>query len=392
MGAPGLGAEASHHGPRRRHRASRSARHLPSAHAARHLSRPRICRSSTSRSRTAAWIPRRWKAIITYYYEYHFLYINGIEHVESKSIQGTALLKLHVPSGHRHGAGDGADGRLRQPRARLHAAGHGAALHHALRRRQRAGRLSGLLERRPAASARSRTSRSIACGRCSRRCPACRRRRRSAAASARSSSASIPIGCARTTCRPDEVIAAVTPATSIMPVGQREHRRSDRASRRSTRSSRHQASSRALPIRTGAGPPVFVRDVGHGRRQHRYRHRLRAGQRPARRLHPGHQARRRLDAGAWSTRSRRTCRSSRRCVPDDIKVQLRARPVADTSTRAIRGLVTEGAARRAADRPDGAAVPARLAQRADRRRRRFRFALLAAVRRAVGCAGRPSTS
>ena len=31
---------------------------------------------------------------ITYYYEYHFLYINGIESVESKSIQNTASLKL----------------------------------------------------------------------------------------------------------------------------------------------------------------------------------------------------------------------------------------------------------------------------------------------------------
>ena len=31
---------------------------------------------------------------LTYYYEYHFLYITGIEHVESKSIQGAALMKL----------------------------------------------------------------------------------------------------------------------------------------------------------------------------------------------------------------------------------------------------------------------------------------------------------
>ncbi|MFN7981740.1 MAG: efflux RND transporter permease subunit [Vicinamibacterales bacterium] len=31
---------------------------------------------------------------ITYYYEYHFLYINGIESVESKSIQNASLLKL----------------------------------------------------------------------------------------------------------------------------------------------------------------------------------------------------------------------------------------------------------------------------------------------------------
>jgi hypothetical protein len=34
------------------------------------------------------------EGFITYYYEYHFLYINGIESVESKSIQNTSLLKL----------------------------------------------------------------------------------------------------------------------------------------------------------------------------------------------------------------------------------------------------------------------------------------------------------
>src|SRR6202162_6474369 len=33
------------------------------------------------------------------YYEYHFLYINGIEHVESKSIQGAALIKLQFHPG-----------------------------------------------------------------------------------------------------------------------------------------------------------------------------------------------------------------------------------------------------------------------------------------------------
>src|SRR5580704_4889814 len=31
---------------------------------------------------------------LTYYYEYHFLYITGIDHVDSKSIQGAALMKL----------------------------------------------------------------------------------------------------------------------------------------------------------------------------------------------------------------------------------------------------------------------------------------------------------
>ena len=38
--------------------------------------------------------PAQMEGYLTYYYEYHFLYINGIDHVESKSIQGAALMKL----------------------------------------------------------------------------------------------------------------------------------------------------------------------------------------------------------------------------------------------------------------------------------------------------------
>jgi multidrug efflux pump subunit AcrB len=38
--------------------------------------------------------PAQMEGFLTYYYEYHFLYITGIEHVESKSIQGAALMKL----------------------------------------------------------------------------------------------------------------------------------------------------------------------------------------------------------------------------------------------------------------------------------------------------------
>ena len=36
---------------------------------------------------------------LTYYYEYHFLYITGIEHVESKSIQGASIMKLQFHPG-----------------------------------------------------------------------------------------------------------------------------------------------------------------------------------------------------------------------------------------------------------------------------------------------------
>src|SRR3954447_11661778 len=43
--------------------------------------------------------PAQMEGYITYYYEYHFLYVNGIESVESKSIQNTSLLKLNFHPG-----------------------------------------------------------------------------------------------------------------------------------------------------------------------------------------------------------------------------------------------------------------------------------------------------
>jgi multidrug efflux pump subunit AcrB len=43
--------------------------------------------------------PAQMEGFITNYYEYHFLYITGIEHVESKSVQGIALMKLFFHPG-----------------------------------------------------------------------------------------------------------------------------------------------------------------------------------------------------------------------------------------------------------------------------------------------------
>ena len=43
--------------------------------------------------------PSQMEGYLTYYYEYHFLYIAGIEHVESKNIQGAALMKLFFHPG-----------------------------------------------------------------------------------------------------------------------------------------------------------------------------------------------------------------------------------------------------------------------------------------------------
>ena len=43
--------------------------------------------------------PTQMEGFLANYYEYHFLYITGIEHVESKNIQGLALIKLYFPPG-----------------------------------------------------------------------------------------------------------------------------------------------------------------------------------------------------------------------------------------------------------------------------------------------------
>src|SRR5512146_2431835 len=38
--------------------------------------------------------PAQMEGYVSYYYEYHFLYINGVEKVEAKSIQGASLLRI----------------------------------------------------------------------------------------------------------------------------------------------------------------------------------------------------------------------------------------------------------------------------------------------------------
>src|SRR5688500_175982 len=43
--------------------------------------------------------PAQMEGLLTNYYEYHFLYISGIHHVESRNIQGMALMKLFFHPG-----------------------------------------------------------------------------------------------------------------------------------------------------------------------------------------------------------------------------------------------------------------------------------------------------
>ncbi len=90
--------------------------------------------------------PSQMEGFLTYYYEYHFLYITGIEHVESKNIQGVALMKLVFhPGTDMSRALAETVGYVNRARV-VHAAGRGASFHRPLRRRQRAGRPVGLLQ------------------------------------------------------------------------------------------------------------------------------------------------------------------------------------------------------------------------------------------------------
>ncbi len=47
----------------------------------------------------AGMTPTQMEGMLTHYYEYHFLYINGIRQIESKSIQGMSLMKLEFHPG-----------------------------------------------------------------------------------------------------------------------------------------------------------------------------------------------------------------------------------------------------------------------------------------------------
>ena len=43
--------------------------------------------------------PAQMEGLITNYYEYAFLFMNGIDHVESKNVQNIALVKLYFHPG-----------------------------------------------------------------------------------------------------------------------------------------------------------------------------------------------------------------------------------------------------------------------------------------------------
>jgi hypothetical protein len=89
----------SGHGAGRGDRGSIDRTGLPSTGCGRTSSPISICRVIYVAQPYGGMSPAQMEGYITYYYEYHFLYINGIESVESKSIQNTSLLKLTFHAG-----------------------------------------------------------------------------------------------------------------------------------------------------------------------------------------------------------------------------------------------------------------------------------------------------
>jgi len=132
----------------------------------------------------AGMSPSQIESQFVTYYEYHFLYIAGLDHIESQSIQGAGLLKLYF----RHGTD------IAQSMAQV------TAMTFRANSFMPPGTLPAFIVRFDAvvrfqpgnwsspairiANRKFRLRRSIACGRCSVRCQATPRRRRSAVRSA----------------------------------------------------------------------------------------------------------------------------------------------------------------------------------------------------------------
>jgi multidrug efflux pump subunit AcrB len=72
--------------------------------------------------------PEQIEGHLTYYFEYHFLYITGIDYVESKSIQGDVCMAWCTDTEYGHLGNH----RLRESRPLVHAARHRPALYHAI--------------------------------------------------------------------------------------------------------------------------------------------------------------------------------------------------------------------------------------------------------------------
>ena len=306
------------------------------------------------------------EGLLTNYYEYHFLYISGIHHVESRERPGHGPDEALLPSRHRTWP-------RRWPRRSATSTARGPSCRRAPSRRSSCGSTpaacrsaTSCSRARPRRSARSRTRRCSRSGRCSPACRASRRRRRSAATSAPSSSGSIPTGCGRTRCRPTRWSRRSTHGQHDQPVGQRPHRRrdADRADQRAGHArSRSWRRSRSA---SAQNPTVYLRDVAtvQDAADIPTGYALVNGRRAVYIL-----VTKRADASTLSVVNnvKAALPKMQAVLPDDIKVSFEFDQSPYVTRRRCASLATEGALGRGPHRADGAALPARLAER-DRRR------------------------
>ena len=296
------------------------------------------------------------------YYEYHFLYINGIEHVESKSIQGAALIKLAVPSRHQHGRRHGGDGVLRQPRPSFHAGRNRAAFRDAVRCGQRPGRRSRLFRRerqarlkdlQDAALFRVRPLFATLAGRFG--AAAIRR-----SAAHRSWSVPIPDRLRAYNMSPEEIVTALTKGNAISPSG--NVRFGDMIPMVPVNSVVGDIRGLGdVPIRSDGTRTIFIRDIGtvEDSSDIETGYAIVNGRRTV--YIP---VTKRADASTLSVVNlvKENLPKFQSVLPEGVKVsyQFDQSPYV---TRAIRGPHRGRHARRAPHRPDGVAVPARLAKR-----------------------------
>ena len=238
--------------------------------------------------------PAQMEGLLTNYYEYHFLYINGIHHVESRNVQGMALMKLYFHPG------------TNMAQAMAETIGYVT--------RSRAfmppGTVSPFVTRFDAGSVPvgylvlSSETKSI--GEIQDQALF---KVRPMFASLPGVSAPPPFGGNQRTVvvrvdpdrlraykmSPDEVIAAINTGNTISPSG------TLRIGKMMpivpiNALVRQVQELETIPIRPGQDPTVYIRDVATVQDAVRHPHGLRPGQRPPRRLHPGDQAGRRFHA------------------------------------------------------------------------------------------------
>ena len=307
--------------------------------------------------------PAQMESFLVNYYEYHFLYVAGIEHVESKSIQNVGLVKLFF-----HPGTD-----MSQALAQV------IAYVERSKAFMPPGTVNPFVVRFDAGSVPvgqlvfSSETRGVA-----EISDLALFRVRPAFSTLPGVSAPPPFGGNQRTVvvrvepdrlraygmSPEEVVKAVAAGNTITPAGNVRIGDYNRIAPINTVVSNIQELA-ALPVRVGSGPTVFVRDVGtvENGSDILTGYGLVNGRRTV--YIP---VTKRSDASTLEVVNRVKSELPRfqSLVPDDIKVSFEF----DQSTyvkNAIRGLGVRRGARRDSDRADGAALPARLAQLTDRR-------------------------